>query len=274
MFPSFLLSLREGLEAALILGIVFGTLEKLRSRNLKTVVWVGAISAGVTSLVIALILQAVGASLEGRSEEIFEGFAMLLAAGVLTWMIFWMQRQSKNIQSELTADIHRAIQQPGSKALFSLAFLAILREGIELSLFLTAAAATSNAQHTLIGGISGLITAAVLGWALYSTTIRLNLQRFFQVTSILLIFFAAGLVAHGVHEFNEVGWIPAIIEPVWNLNSLLDENSTLGSMLKALFGYNGNPSLTEVAAYVLYFGLVLSGLRVRRNLDLPIPGEA
>ncbi len=274
MFPSFLLSLREGLEAALILGIVFGALEKLRSSNLKTVVWAGAISAGVTSLVIALILQAVGASLEGRSEEIFEGFAMLLAAGVLTWMIFWMQRQTKNIQSELTADIHRAIQQPGSKALFSLAFLAILREGIELSLFLTAAAATSNAQHTLIGGISGLITAAVLGWALYSTTIRLNLQRFFQVTSILLIFFAAGLVAHGVHEFNEVGWIPAIIEPVWNLNSLLDENSTLGSMLKALFGYNGNPSLTEVAAYVLYFGLVLSGLRVRRNLDLPIPGEA
>ncbi|MBN1666608.1 MAG: FTR1 family protein, partial [Anaerolineales bacterium] len=129
MFPSFLLSLREGLEAALILGVVFGVLKKLRAGNLKKVVWAGAASAGLTSLVVALILQAVCAAFEGRAEEIFEGFAMLLAAGVLTWMIFWMQRQSKNMQSELATGVRQAIRQPGSRALFWLAFLAILREG-------------------------------------------------------------------------------------------------------------------------------------------------
>lgn len=271
MFPSFILSLREGLEAALILGVVFGVLKKLQASNLKTIVWAGAASAGLTSLVVALILQAVGASFEGKAEEIFEGFAMLLAAGVLTWMIFWMQHQSKNMQSELTAGVRQAIQQPGSQALFWLAFLAILREGIELSLFLTAATATSSAQQTLIGGISGLFAAAVLGWVLFASTIRLNLQRFFQITSILLILFAAGLVAHGVHEFNEAGWIPAIIEQVWDLNPWLDENSTLGSILKALFGYNGNPSLSEVAAYVLYYGLIVWGIGMRRNPGVPVP---
>jgi high-affinity iron transporter len=274
MLPSFLLSLREGLEAALILGIVFGVLKKIRSEKLKSVVWAGAASAGVVSLGIALALQAVGASFEGAAEEIFEGFAMLLAAGVLTWMIFWMQRQSKSLKTELAADVRRAIQQPGSKALFSLAFVAILREGIELSLFLTAAAATSSSQQALIGGLTGLVAAAVLGWALFASTVQLDLKRFFQITSLLLIVFAAGLVAHGVHEFNEVGWIPGIIEHVWNLNPVLDENSPLGLMLKALFGYNSNPSLTEIGAYVLYFGLVFSGLRMRRNADLPVPTEA
>lgn len=271
MFPSFLLSLREGLEAALILGVVFGVLRKLEANNLKTEVWAGAASAGVTSLAAALILQAAGASFEGRAEEIFEGCAMLLAAGVLTWMIFWMQRQSRNIQSELAAGVRRAIQKPGSRALFWLAFLAILREGIELSLFLTASAAASSAQQTLIGGISGLAAAAVLGWVLFATTIRLNLQRFFQITSMLLILFAAGLVAHSVHEFNEAGWVPAIIEHVWDINTWLDENSTLGSMLKALFGYNSNPSLSEVAAYVLYFGWIFLGMGMRRKPGVPVP---
>jgi len=113
------------------------------------------------------------------------------------------------------------------KALFSLAFLAVLREGIELSLFLTAATFTTDAQQTVIGAVLGLFSAVLLGWALFATTIRLNLRRFFQVTSILLILFAGGLVAHGVHEFNEVGWIPAIVEHVWDINGILDENSTL-----------------------------------------------
>jgi len=104
--------------------------------------------------------------------------------------------------------------------------------------------------------ILGLGTAALLGWTLFATTVRLDLRRFFQVTGILLILFAAGLVAHGVHEFNEVGWIPSVIEHVWDVNAIVDENSVPGQLLKTLFGYNGNPSLTEMIAYFAYLVVV------------------
>jgi len=261
MFPSFLLSLREGLEAALIIGIVLGALQKIQRTQFTMSVWIGAGSAFIVSVAAALIIHAVGASFEGKAEEIFEGFAMLIAAGVLSWMIFWMQRQSKTMKTELEVDVRRAAMQQGGRALFALAFVAVLREGIELALFLTAAVATSDARQTLMGGLLGLAAAALLGWALFATTIRLDLRRFFQVSGVLLILFAAGLAAHGVHEFNSVGWIPSVIDQVWDINPILDENSTLGLMLKALFGYNGNPSLTEVATYLLYFAAIVLGLR-------------
>lgn len=137
----------------------------------------------------------------------------------------------------------------------------MLREGIELALFLTGASMTSSAQETLIGAALGLGTAVLLGWSIFATTVKLDLRRFFLVTGALLILFAAGLVAHSVHQFNELGWIPSIIEFIWDINFFLDENSTLGLLLKALFGYNGNPSLSEVIAYVLYFVAILLGLR-------------
>jgi len=271
MFPSFLLALREGLEAALIIGIILGVLKKVGGPQLAKNVWMGAGSAALLSLIAALILNAIGASFEGTAEEIFEGFAMLTAAGVLTWMIFWMRQQARTIQTELEADVRRAALTQSGKALFFLAFVAVLREGIELALFLTAASVTSSAQQILIGGFLGLIASAVFGWLLFATTSQLNLKVFFQVTSVLLILFAAGLVAHGVHEFNEVGWIPGIIEHVWDMNHIVNEMETLGLMLKALFGYNGNPSLTEAAAYILYFvGISL----VLQKTGTPVVKEA
>jgi len=274
MFPSFLLALREGLEAALIIGVVLGVLKKVGQTQFSKTVWIGTGSAALLSLVVALILNAIGASFEGASEAIFEGFAMLIAACVLTWMIFWMQRQSRTMQTELAADVRRAVLEQSGKALFFLAFVAVLREGVELALFLTAAAATTSARQTLIGGLLGLATSAVLGWLLFATAIQLNLKRFFQVTGVLLILFAAGLVAHGVYEFNEIGWIPGVIEPIWDMNHIINENGPFGLMLKALFGYNGNPSLTEVAAYGLYFGAIILGLRRKTAQPLPVPQEA
>lgn len=264
MLASLLLSLREGLEAALIIGIVLGALHKMNRVENRPVVWVGVISASAISVLTALILYSLGASLEGAAEQVFEGVTMLLAAGVLTWMIFWMQRQSRNIKSELEAGVRRAAFGAGKGALFSLAFLAVLREGIELALFLTASTFASNAQQTLLGAVLGLGAAIVLGWLLFATTVRLNLRRFFQVTSVLLILFAAGLVAHGVHEFNEVGWIPSIVEHVWDANFLVNEGSAAGSLLTALFGYNANPSLTEVIAYITYFLAISFGLQRSR----------
>ncbi len=253
MFPSFLLSLREGLEAALIIGIVLGAVRKFNRPDFSAAVWAGAGSAAIVSVVVALILQAIGASLEEPAEQWFEGITMILAAGLLTWMIFWMQSHARFLKSEIEANVQRATKETGKMPMFLVAFLAVVREGIELAVFLTAVDLAAGPGQTLTGALLGLASAAVLGWMLFSSTSRLDLRRFFQVTSFILILFAAGLLAHGVHEFNEVGVIPGIIEHVWDVNFIVDENSTLGLILKSLFGYNGNPSLTEVLAYVGYF---------------------
>ncbi len=261
MFASTLLALREGLEAALIIGIIIGALYKLNQGRLVPAVWLGAAAAGLLSLLIALGLYRIGLALEGPAEKIFEGTTMLLAAGVLTWMIFWMKRQSVGMKRALEAEVSAVGRKTPFLSLFLLAFLTIIREGVELGLFLAAAAFSLDGGQVLLGAALGLAAAAILGWLLYTSSIRLNLNQFFNVTSVLLLIFAAGLVAHGVHEFNEVGWIPAVIDPLWNMNHILDEQSALGEILKALFGYNGNPSLTEVLAYVSYIVLIVAALR-------------
>ena len=138
----------------------------------------------------------------------------------------------------------------------------MFREGIELALFLVASVFASDVQQTLIGAFLGMGTAILLGWSLFATSVRLDLRRFFRVTGFLLILFAAGLVASSMHEFNEAGLIPAVIEHVWDVNPILNENTVLGSMLKALFGYDGNPSLTEVLSYFTYFVAIFFGLRL------------
>ena len=261
MLPSYLLSLREGIEAALIVGIVLGALRQMRRTELVPAVWFGTLSAAALSLLGGILLTTFGLSFEGAAEQIFEGITMIAAAALLTWMIFWMSRTARTLKSDIEANVHRAAFGTGKRAVFFVAFIAILREGIELALFLTASVFATNTLQTLIGAILGLGTAILLGWSIFAAILRLDLRRFFQVTGFLLILFAAGLVAHGIHEFNEVGWIPAVIEHVWDVNAILDENSTFGLLLKALFGYNGNPSLTEVLAYAVYFAAVFLGLR-------------
>ena len=267
MLPSYLLSLREGIEAALIIGIVLGALRQMRRGDLSGAVWIGVVAASALSILAGVLLTVFGLNLEGSTEEIFEGITMLLAACILTWMIFWMSRQARSIREELQNGVHRAAFEAGKRGLFVLAFLAVLREGIELTLFLVASVFASDVQGTLIGALLGLGTAILLGGSLFASTVRLDLRRFFQVTGILLILFAAGLVAQSAHEFNEVGWVPPLIEHVWDLNGILDEDSLAGSMLKALFGYNGNPSLTEVLAYSAYFVAIVVGLRQSRQIN-------
>lgn len=259
MLPSYLLSLREGLEAALVIGIVLGALEKIRRTDLKPALWLGVLGAVAVSALAAFLLTMFGLSLEGTAEEIYEGITMFLAAGILTWMIFWMSKQAKNIKTELEEGVHKAAATTGKRAIFWLAFIAVVREGVELALFITAAFfagnngnLADNTIQTLAGVVLGLGTSILLGWSLVAATARLNLKKFFQVTGYLLILFAAGLVAHGIHEFNEAGWVPSIIEHVWDVNSIIDETSVTGELLKTLFGYNGNPSLTEMLGYFAY----------------------
>jgi len=262
MLAGFLLALREGIEAALIISIVLGMLKKMNRTDRTRVVWLGVAGAALISVGVAIVLNVIGAEFEGAAEQAFEGFTMLFAAAVLTWMIFWMQKQGRQIQKGLEAEVREALSGRQTAVLFSVVFLAVLREGIELALFLTAvnfsAPAVGGEAPILgwLGGVLGLIAAAIIGWLLYESAIKLNLRRFFQFTSIVLILFAAGLVSHAVHEFNELGWIPAVIEHVYDINPIVPETTTAGQFLKALFGYNGNPSLTEMLAYIAYFVVV------------------
>jgi high-affinity iron transporter len=264
MLSTYLLSLREGLEAALIIGILLGALSKIRRTDLSPTLWLGTMSAIGVSILTAILLTTFGMSLKDPAEAIFEGITMIIAAGILTWMIFWMSKQARFLKSELEAGVNKAVASAGKSPVFWLAFIAVVREGIELALFITAAffagnqsGITSDIIQTLVGTILGVGTAALLSWTLFASTVRLDLRRFFQVTGFLLILFAAGLIAHGVHEFNEVGWIPSVIEHVWNLDAVISETSLLGQLLKTLFGYSSSPSLTEMIAYFTYLAVVI-----------------
>lgn len=250
MIPAFLLALREGLEAALVIGMVLGVLNKLKHTELNQKVWLGLLAGLVVSAVIAAGLTIFGMEFEGRGEQIFEGSAMLLAAGVLTWMILWVQRGAK-FKQELEFRTQAAVGAAGN-GLLAIAFLAVVREGVELAFFLLAVEKTTSPLQTLAGALTGLTGAAALGWLLFNSSRRLSVGGFFKVTNILLIIFAAGLVAMGVHEFNEAGLIPTLVDPLWNLNGLLSDQSELGLLLKALFGYHAAPALTEVIAYLTY----------------------
>jgi len=257
MFASLLLTFREGLEAALIVGIILGYLAQTGHADRRKWVWAAVGVATALSVGLALGLQFIGAELEGQAEYIFEGVAMLLAVVVLTWMIFWMRNQARSIKGTLEAEVRVAVRQRHNWALFSMAFLAVFREGIETALFLTATSLVSDGLSVWIGGILGLAIAIAVGWAIYSSTARLNVRRFFDVTSVLLVIFAAGLFAHGIHELQEAHWLPVIVEHVWDTSPVLDDGSTVGSLLRTLVGYNDNPALLEVTGYLAYWVMVL-----------------
>lgn len=272
MGASFLIVLREGLEAALIVAIILAYLAKTNNHEQFKSVWMGLAGAVIVSILTGFIIFITAGELPERGEEIFEGIAMLTAVGVLTWMIFWMKKVSRRIKKELEEKVDKALEVGSSLAIATIVFIPVVREGWETALFLFSVTRSVTALSSLVGGILGLAGAILLGYSFYRGTKRLNLRAFFNITSILLIFFAAGLLAHGIHELQEVGIIPTLIEHVWDINGLLDENSTVGEFFKALFGYNGNPSLIEVLAYGLYLiGAIWVYFSPRLKLKASVP---
>jgi len=258
MLSSLLITLREGLEAALIIGIILAYLARTGNRQGFKPVWLGTSLAVLGSLIAGASIYLLAGEFSGQTEEIFEGAAMFLAVGVLTWMIFWMRKQAINIRAHLHAQIQSVLISGSSLGLVMLAFLVVVREGIETVLFLFAATRVAESPLLFtVGGFVGLAIAIGIGYSIYKGTSRLNLRVFFNVTSLVLILFAAGLLAHGIHEFHEAGIIPPVVEHVWDINHILPEKSTFGRFLTAIAGYNGNPSLVEVVAYFGYLALAL-----------------
>lgn len=256
MGSALLITLREGLEAALIVAIVLAYLKRLgREQDFRTV-WTGTGAAIALSLVAGAIVFATVGGLEGAAEEITEGVIAFTAAGVLTWMIFWMGRQARHIKGELQAKVDAAVAAGSAVALASIAFVAVLREGLETALFLlSTSVGTESSMGQLVGGLIGLAVAAAIGYLVYAGSKRVNLRAFFRVTGILILFFAAGLVAKGIHEFQEVGYMGTLGEHLWDVSSITALNpdaSQIGEFLKGLFGWSPNPSVEMVVAYFAF----------------------
>ena len=257
VIASFVIALREGIEAALIVGILLGYLRKVGASDLQRPVYYGVVFGVAASVAVAGVFAILALEFEGATEQLFEGTTMFIAAAILTTVILWMHKNSREYSAGLREKVEGALSKRQSYGLAVLAFVSVFREGVETVLFLGSASFSSTGFQILIGGALGLGLALVFGIVMMRFTVKLNLRTFFNVTGILLIVFAAGLVAHGIHEFEEGGVIHPLVEHVWDVNWAIDDQSDFGRLLTALFGYNGNPSLTEVLGYFAYWALVL-----------------
>jgi len=256
MLQSFLIVFRESLETALVVGIVLSYLRRTGRQRSNPLIFAALLAGMLASAATALLFQRLAGGLEGRMEQIFEGSTMLVGAALLTTLILWMMGRTA-FREELERRVEARLSGSNRLGLFLLVFFAVFREGVETVLFLRAASLTSP-DNNFPGALLGLAAAALLGYALFRGSLRLNIKAFFYTTNVLLILFAAGLVAHGVNELQEAGLLPALIEQLWDTNSLLPEEGLLGSIARGLFGYNGNPSLIEAASYGAYLLLALS----------------
>ena len=261
-FGAAVLTFREGLEAALIVAIMLGYLRKVGRLDMQWSVWVGAISAAALAVVFTLVLQMIGAQFDYPAKGIYEGVTSLLAVTMLTSMILWMARQARYIKGSLEHSMKDRLAQGAVWGLLALAFMTVAREGVETALFLSASAFQSSGIETLVGGVVGLLLSGVVAWAVYVAGVRLQLRTFFKVTSILLVVFGAAILRYAIHEFEEVGWVPPIVEAVWNTGQWVPTSSPLGSVLQALIGYTSRPSLMQLIGYFGYL-LVFGWLVVR-----------
>ncbi len=257
MGASLLITLREGLEIALVLAIVTAYLVKSGRRADLHHILVGAALAGLVCIVAGVLVHTFTDGLVGKAEQATEGTLALASCIVLTWMIFWMRRNSRSMGGELRAKVDAATT---GQALTLLAFIAVAREGFETVLFLLGAetqAATGG--QVVVGGLIGLGIAAVLGWLIYVGGRRIDLGTFFKVTGVLMVLFAAGLAAKTVHEFRELagfesGWL---IDPMWNITSGPLAVGTFHDFIEGLFGWSADPERIRVLAYFAFVVPVL-----------------
>jgi high-affinity iron transporter len=265
VFPGFVIMFRETLEAALVVGIVMSFLVKTGKHEYKRMVFLGVLSGVAASVLGAVLFNRLAGGFSGKNEALFEGITMIVGTVLLTTMIFWLAGQ-KNIAKDLENRVAEKTSGSRQAGLFLLVFVSILREGIESVIFLTAVR-FSSAAIGVLGPALGVIAAVLLGYLFFVTSIKINIKKFFNITGIILILFAAGLLAQGVHELQEAHVIPLVVEHVWDINPrvmpdgsfpALHENGYIGSVLKGLFGYNGNPSLFEVLGYAGYCVFVIA----------------
>lgn len=256
MFSSGIITFRETLEATLVVGILLSYLTKTNQNFLKKYVWHGVFIGTFGSILLAVVLNLFFGGLSGKTEEVFEGLLMFVTAGFLTWMILWVHRQ-KEMVKRLKAKIISHAEKGFKTGIVILTATAVLREGTETVLYLKATSMVGGGNQ-FFGAAFGLIIALVLGYALFRFSTRFRIATIFNVTGIFLLLFAAGLVSHGVHEFQEAGILPVFaFDPVFNISGILNHKETVGSFLRTLFGYTSKPTILELVSYAFYILFIL-----------------
>jgi high-affinity iron transporter len=254
---SLLITLREGLEVGLVVVVVLAYLSKVGQRAYWKHALLGAAAAIAASFLVGALIFVVAGELEGQAEQVFEGTAMLAAVAVLSWMIVWMKSRAVHMQGHIQSQVRSALAVGSALGVAAIPFVAILREGVETTLFMFAAARTSTPVESSVGAGLGLAGALALSYLIYHGGRRISLRRFFNVTGVLLILSAVGLLAHGISELQEAGLVPSVVEHVWNVNGVFSDERSVGEWLKGILGYNADPSLVEVVVYPLYLGIAL-----------------
>ncbi|MEU4408807.1 iron uptake transporter permease EfeU [Streptosporangium sp. NPDC023963] len=275
MFASYLIGLREGLEATLVVSVLVALLVKSDRRDRLPLVWAGVGAALVLSVAFGALLTFTVARLEYRQQELFEAITSLLATAFVTWMIFWMRRASRTLSGELRARLSQALEV-GATAVVVMAFLAVAREGLETALlfFASVQGATTTAVP-LVGITLGLLTAVALGWAIYRSAMRINLTRFFTWTGLLLILVAAGIFKYGVHDLQEAGVLPGLSTHAFDISGVMPADSWYGALLAGLFNITPQPSVLETVAWVAYAVPTLAlFLRPRRSRPTASPTDS
>ena len=283
VLASYLIGLREGLEATLGVSILVAYLVKSGRRDRLVPLWAGVVAAVAASVLFGALLTYTETSLlaDFRSRELFEAITSVLAVVLVTWMIFWMRRTARRLKGELTGKLESALGV-GTLAVAGIAFVSVIREGLETALFLWAATQTATGAHTvstvpawqpLTGAALGLATAVALGHLLYRGAIRINLSTFFTWTGAFLIVVAAGVLGYGVHDLQEAGVLPGLNALAFDVSRTVDEGSWYGAVLKGVLNFSPQTTWLQALAWLAYLAATmtafLSGVRRRSRTLSP-----
>jgi high-affinity iron transporter len=252
VFANYLIGLREGLEASLVIGILIAYLVKTNRRDLLPQVWLGIGIAIVVSFAFGAILTLGPQGLSFEAQEAIGGILSIVAVGLITWMIFWMGKTARFLKSNLENALEKAIAV-GKGAVVMMALLAVGREGLETALFLWAGIeAAGSSSGPILGATLGLATAIVLGFLVYRGAVRLNLRAFFQWTGVFLVIVAGGVLAYGVHDLQEAGILPGLTNLAFDVTAQVPPTSWYGTALKGIFNFSPATTVLEAVAWVLY----------------------
>jgi high-affinity iron transporter len=254
-----LIGLREGLEAALVVVILVAFLVKTDRRWALRYVWLGVAVAVALSVALGALLTYGTKQLTFEAQELIGGLASILAVVFVTFMVFWMRTAARTISGELKGRLDRALDL-GPFAIALVAFLGVGREGLETAIFFyaTTEAAGAGNNQPLIGWVIGLGGAVLLGWLIYRGAVQINLGKFFRYTGILLVVVAAGILAYGIHDLQEAGFLPGLNNLAFDVSAAIPPDSWYGTLLKGIFNFSPNTTWLQAVAWVLYVGIVLT----------------
>jgi high-affinity iron transporter len=269
MLSTFIIALREGLEAALIVGILVAYVVRTDRRHLLKPLWTGVAVALVLTLGLGAILSFTSAELSDRGEELFAGVTSFAAVGLVTWMVFWMKRAARNMRNELHGKVDQALTG-GPISLALVAFFAVAREGLETALFIyTNFKTVGAASSATVGLVLGLALAVALGYLIYNRAVKLNLSKFFTVTGVALIVVAAGVLSYGVHEFQELGYLPGVDTFLWDVTPWIAKESFLAALLGGTIGFDTTTSILQFFASGIYLVAVLIPYLSKKSASAP-----